>query len=98
MTDHNTTIDWPRVQKAVAKERIRTHWKPYGLPAILDVERSRISGAPQMPRWETPPKAIISAAINGAFFTKAENPNQAQTPEEIIASAEACIADGAHVV
>jgi len=93
-----TTIDWSRVQKAAAKERIRTYWRPYGLPAIMDADRSRISGAAQMPRWDAPPKAIISAAINGAFFTKAENPNQPQTPEEIIASAEECIAAGAQVV
>jgi 3-keto-5-aminohexanoate cleavage enzyme len=51
-----------------------------------------------MPRWDMPPKAIISTAINGAFFTKAENPNQPIVPAEIIASAEECIAAGAQVI
>ncbi|MGX7704925.1 3-keto-5-aminohexanoate cleavage protein [Methylobacterium sp. Gmos1] len=98
MTGTENTIDWPRVRKNVERERINTYWRPYGMPAIMDAERSRISGAAQMPRWAAPPKAIVSAAINGAFFTKAENPHQPTTPEEIIASAEACIAEGAQVV
>ena len=54
--------------------------------------------AQQMPRWDAPPKAMISAAINGAFFTKLENPNQPQTSEEIIKSAEECIGAGAQIV
>ena len=98
MSEHNNTIDWPRVRKYVERERVRTYWRTYGLPAVMDPWRSHVSGADQMPRWQAPPKAIISAAINGAFFTKAENPNQPTTPEEIIASAEECIAAGAQVV
>lgn len=98
MSRQDTTIDWDRVRKYVGRERINTYWRTYGMPAVMDPHRSHVSGADPMPRWPTPPKAIISAAINGAFFTKAENPHQPITPEEIIASAEACIAEGAQVV
>ncbi len=98
MSGNTNTIHWDRVRKFAERERINTYWRPYGLPAIIDPNTSHISGADPMPRWETPPKAIISAAINGAFFTKAENPHQAHSPEEIIASAEECIAEGAQVV
>lgn len=92
------SIDWPRVRKWAGRERMNTYWRPYGMPAVMATGASMISGAAQMPRWDAPPKAIISAAVNGAFFTKAENPSQPITPEEIIASAEACIAEGAQVV
>lgn len=98
MTLNPNTVKWDRVAKNVERERIRTYWRPYGLPDIMDTAQSHLSGADPMPRWEAPPKAIISAAINGAFFTKAQNPNQPTTPEEIIASAEACIAEGAQVI
>ena len=51
-----------------------------------------------MPRWTVDPKIAVSAAINGAFFTKHDNPNQAITPDEIIRSAEECIAGGAQII
>ncbi|POH25048.1 hypothetical protein ATY30_28845 [Sinorhizobium americanum] len=59
---------------------------------------SAFSDAQQMPKWNIPEEAIISVAINGAFFTKADNPNQATTPEEIIRSAEECIEEGAQII
>jgi hypothetical protein len=84
MSQQNNTVDWPRVTKCAGRERVRTYWRTYGMPAVMSTGASLVSGAQQMPRWPTPPKAIISAAINGAFFTKAENPNQPTTPEEIM--------------
>lgn len=92
------TINWDRVKHRVAKENVRTYWRPYAAPTIMSAGDSLISGAPQMPRWEPLPKAAVSVAINGAFFTKSENPNQAQTPDEIIRSAKECIAEGAQII
>lgn len=94
----NDTVNWKAVAKNVEKERMRTYWRPYGVPAIMSTDRSRISGALQMPRWNDVPRAIVSVAINGAFFTKHENPNQPQTAQEIIASAKECVAAGAQVI
>ncbi|NTE84564.1 3-keto-5-aminohexanoate cleavage protein [Agrobacterium tumefaciens] len=98
MQDSANTVNWSRVGKYAERENISTYWRTYGMPAVMSTGASNVSGADQMPRWKEPPKAIISAAINGAFFTKAENPNQAITPEEIIRSAEGCIAEGAQIV
>ncbi len=98
MSGRKNTINWERVRKFAERERINTYWRTYGLPAIVDPNRSHVSGADPMPRWKAPPKAIISAAINGAFFTKAENPDQPITPADIIASAEECIAEGAQII
>jgi 3-keto-5-aminohexanoate cleavage enzyme len=92
------SINWERVNKLVEREGATTYWKPYGFPAIMSAGKSMISGADQMPRWKTPPKAAISVAINGAFYTKAENPNQPQTAAEIIASAKECIDAGAQII
>ena len=98
MSQPRNTVNWNRVQKWTERERINTYWRPYGFPAVMSAGASAFSDAEQMPRWDVPPKAIISAAINGAFFTKRENPHQAIRPEEIIASAEECIAAGAQLV
>jgi 3-keto-5-aminohexanoate cleavage enzyme len=92
------SVNWEKVNKLVQKEGATTYWRPYGIPAVMSAGRSMISGAEQMPRWKTPPKAAISVAINGAFFTKNENPNQCQTAEEIIASAKECIDAGAQII
>jgi uncharacterized protein (DUF849 family) len=92
------SVNWHAVDKWTARENLNTYWRPYGYPSIMGVETSAFSQAEQMPKWSVPAKAIVSAAINGAFFTKKENPNQAIRPEEIIASAEACIAEGAQIV
>jgi len=92
------TVKWPVVEKWVERENISTYWRPYGYPAIMSVGSSAFSDAEQMPRWQVPQKAIVSTAINGAFFTKRENPNQAQSANEIIASAEACIERGAQII
>ncbi|HWU63691.1 MAG TPA: 3-keto-5-aminohexanoate cleavage protein [Ensifer sp.] len=92
------TVNWDLVEKHVTAEGATTYWRPYGIPTMMSAGASRISGAEQMPRWQTPPKVAISVAINGAFFTKAENPNQPQTPEEIIASANECIDAGAQII
>lgn len=97
MSDSNT-VNWKKVQKYSERENIKTYWRTYGMPDVMSTGVSNISGAPQMPRWKAPAKVAISAAINGAFFTKAQNPNQPITPEEIIASAEACIAEGAQII
>ncbi|WP_024927441.1 MULTISPECIES: 3-keto-5-aminohexanoate cleavage protein [unclassified Mesorhizobium] len=92
------SINWERVNKLVDREGAITYWKPYGFPEVMSAGKSAISGAEQMPRWKAPPKAAISVAINGAFYTKAENPNQPQTAAEIIASAQECIAAGAQII
>jgi 3-keto-5-aminohexanoate cleavage enzyme len=98
MDARGTTINWPLVDKLTGRENLNTHWRVYGMPRIMATDHSAFSAAAPMPRWTAPPKAIVSAAINGAFFTHAENPNQPLTPAEIIRSAEGCIAAGAQVV
>ncbi|WP_249123287.1 MULTISPECIES: 3-keto-5-aminohexanoate cleavage protein [unclassified Bradyrhizobium] len=92
------TINWPMVRKWVDRENMATYWRPYGYPAVMQADRSMISGAEQMPRWSVPRQAIVSTAINGAFFSKQQNPHQALTAQEIIASAEDCIARGAQII
>lgn len=92
------SVNWRNVKKYVEREGATTYWRPYGAPAIMSAGKSMISGAEQMPRWKTPPKAAISVAINGAFFTKNENPNQPQTATEIINSAKECIDAGAQII
>lgn len=92
------TVNWDRVNKWVAKDGAQASWKVFGMPAIMSVDKTAFSDAEPMPRWKAPPKLILSTAINGAFFTKAENPNQAITPGEIIRSAEECIAAGAQII
>lgn len=88
-------VNWDQVNKWTARENLNTYWRPYGYPEIMSTGTSAFSGAEQMPKWDIPEQAIISVAINGAFFTKNENPNQATTAEEIIRSAEECIEAGA---
>ncbi|MEN8833880.1 3-keto-5-aminohexanoate cleavage protein [Pacificibacter sp.] len=94
----NNTIVWDRVKKFTESEGATTYWRPYGYPEVMSVGASAISGAEQMPRWESPPSAAISVAINGAFYTKAENPNQAQSVEEILQSANECVDAGAQII
>jgi 3-keto-5-aminohexanoate cleavage enzyme len=98
MTSKPDSVNWERVNKWVAREGAQAYWKVFGAPAIMSVDKTAFSDAAPMPKWEEPQKLILSTAINGAFFTKAENPNQAITPEEIIRSAEECIAAGAQVI
>ena len=75
------SVKWNAVQKWTERENLNTYWRPYGYPSIMSITASAFSEAEQMPRWNIPQRAIVSAAINGAFFTKRENPNQATTPD-----------------
>jgi len=99
MTRKPNTVNWDRVTKWVERDGgAQAHWKVFGAPAIMSIDRTAFSDAVPMPRWAEPPKLILSTAINGAFFTRNENPNQAITPEQIIKSAEECIAAGAQII
>ena len=69
-------INMDRVAKWTEREKLNTYWRPYGFPQVMSADRSAFTSARQMPRWDVPEKAIVSTAINGAFFTKAENPAQ----------------------
>lgn len=91
-------INRERIDRLVEKENLNTYWRPYGFPDIMRIDASNISGADQMPRWTEPGPVAISCAINGAFFTKRENPNQPTSREEIVRSAEECIAEGATII
>jgi len=91
-------VDWDKVNTLTSREGATTYWRPYGIPEVMSVASSAISGAPQMPRWQDPGKVAISVALNGAFFTSAENPHQVQTPEDIITSGKQCIDAGAQIV
>jgi len=91
-------VDWDKVSTLTSREGATTYWRPYGIPEVMSVGNSAISGAPQMPRWQDPGKVAISVALNGAFFTRSENPYQVQMPEDIIASGKQCIDAGAQIV
>lgn len=98
MSRKPNSVNWERVNKWVEREGAQASWKVFGAPAIMSIDRTAFSDAEPMPRWETPPKLILSTAINGASYTKNENPNQAITSEQIIRSAEECIAAGAQII
>jgi len=94
----NNTIKWHQVDKWYQREGIKTNWKPWGIPEIVDPRGSAFADVDPMPKWQVPEKIAISATMNGAFFTKNANPNLPTTPEEIIRSAEECIAAGANII
>jgi 3-keto-5-aminohexanoate cleavage enzyme len=94
----NNTIKWEHVEKWYQREAIKTHWKPWGVPEIVDPKGSAFADVDPMPKWNVPEKIAISATINGAFFTRNANPNVPVTPREIIKSAEECIEAGATII
>jgi len=91
-------IDWDRVQKGLERERHRMIWRPYGLPTIVDPEKSAFVDGPIQTPWEIPERMIVSTAITGAFFTADANPAQPITPERIYEEARACAGAGASTV
>src|SRR5271155_5738918 len=92
------TIDWDKVQAGVEREQRRMVWRPYGLPSAGHPERSAFFEGSIAPPWEIPEKLIISAAITGAFITRAENPHQPIDVQEIHDEADACVAAGASAI
>lgn len=91
----NDKVKWDHVNKWIGREGLQTKWKAYGMPEALDPFTSRFVDVAPMPRWDIPKKVFISTTITGAFFSKRSNPNHPITPDEIRASAEACILAGA---
>lgn len=98
MSLKDNKIKWDHVDKWYAREAIKTQWKPWGIPEIVDPEGSAFADVDPMPRWKVPQKIAISATMNGAFFTKSANNAIPVTPEEILASAEECIKAGATII
>ena len=88
-------IKWDHVRKWVARAGLKTTWKPYGMPEVIDPFTSRFADVDPMPKWNIPAKVMISTTITGAFFSKRANPNQPITVDEIRDSAEECIKAGA---
>src|SRR5262249_1137653 len=66
---------WDHVGKWVERAGLKTTWKPYGMPEILDPFTSRFADIDPMPKWDIPAKVMISSTITGAFFSKRTNPN-----------------------
>lgn len=91
----NDKIKWDQVNKWVERAGLKTTWKPYGMPEVIDPFTSRFADIDPMPKWNVPDKVMISATITGAFFSKRSNPNQPITVAEIRDSAEECIKAGA---
>ena len=91
-------VDWDRVERGLERERHRMIWRPYGLPDILDPERSSFFDAVIQPEWTIPDKLIVSTAITGAFFSRKANPAQPITTADILEQARACAAAGASTV
>lgn len=93
-----TKVYWDRIARGVQRENHRMIWKPYGAPAILDLERSALHDAPISVPWSIPDKIAVSVAITGAFFREDQNPNQPLTPASIRDSAMAVLDAGASTV
>lgn len=92
------TVKWDRVEKELERARHRMVWRPYGLPEIVDPEKSAFFEGSIQPPWDVPEKIIISCAITGAFFTRQANAAQPITTDEIYEHARACAAAGASTV
>jgi 3-keto-5-aminohexanoate cleavage enzyme len=92
------TVHWDKVEEGLDRARHRMVWRPYGLPEIVDPERSAFFDGSIQPPWDVPDKIIVSSAITGAFFTRAANPAQPITPDEILQHARACAGAGASTV
>ena len=88
-------IKWDHVRKWVERGGLKTTWKPYGMPEVIDPFTSRFADVDPMPKWNIPAKVMISTTITGAFFSKRAYPNQPITVDEIRDSAEECIKAGA---
>ena len=88
-------IKWEHVRKWVDRAGLKTTWKPYGMPEVIDPFTSSFADVDPMPKWNIPGKVMISTTITGAFFSKRSNPNQPITVDEIRDSAEECIKAGA---
>ena len=94
----DSKIRWNQVNRWYQRERIKTNWKPWGLPEVVDSRRSAFADVDPMPQWKILVKVAISATINGAFFSKNVNKAMPLTASEIINSAEECIAAGAQII
>ncbi len=95
---NDNTVDWNRVSEGVERAKGRMIWKPYGLPEIIDPEKSAFFEGTIQPPWDVPDKIIIQPAITGAFFTRNANPNQPITVDEIREEARACLLEGASAI
>lgn len=92
-------VDWDRINAGVDRERHRMIWRPYGIPTVMDLERSAFHDAPISEPWsDVGGEIIVSVAITGAFFRRGQNPNQPITPKEILDSAREVAAAGASAV
>lgn len=78
------------------KEEFKCIWIPYGLPEIVDPEKTMYGiDVEVQPKWDIPKKVFISQTIVGAFYSKVGNPNQPIEPDEIRDQALECLAAGA---
>jgi 3-keto-5-aminohexanoate cleavage enzyme len=91
-------IDWDRVNEGLERERHRMIWRPYGLPTVVDLERSAFVDAAPAPPWPIPEKLIVSVAITGAFFTPDNNPDQPITIDDILDQSIECARAGASTI
>jgi 3-keto-5-aminohexanoate cleavage enzyme len=98
MSLSDNKIRWNHVNKWVERDGLKTNWKPWGIPEIVNPFGSAFADVDQMPRWNLSDKVAISATMNGAFFSKRANPAIPVSAEEIIASAEECIREGANII
>src|SRR5713101_2086112 len=73
--DRKDKIKWKQVKKWVDRDGLKTSWKVYGMPDILNPFTSAFADIDPMPKWDIPSKVMISTTITGAFFSKAANPH-----------------------
>lgn len=90
MSNSKNTVNWELIDKLKEQEEFKCHWIPYGFPEIVDPFTSVYADVDLQPKWDIPDKIVISQTINGAFYSKASNPNIPVSPEEILAAAREC--------
>lgn len=73
-------VDWERVSKGVAREQEKMIWRPYGIPTVLDLEKSAFHDAPISTPWDIPEKLVVSVAITGASFARTRTPTSPSPP------------------
>ena len=53
-------IKWDHVRKWVDRAGLKTTWKPYGMPEVIDPFTSRFADIDPMPKWNISGKVMIS--------------------------------------
>ena len=98
MAKKKDKVNWEYIEEWKKKGEFKAIWNPYGLPEVVDPFTSKYGDIEVQPKWKIPDKVVISQTVNGAFYSKRNNPNLPVTPDEILTSARECAEAGATTV